>query len=93
MRWNRKEYLEYVTFKSNKKRMFVELMGPLIGLEDEWRSQGATEDEINLTAFDWDYVVYTNCGASFDVFGTQEEKIFEEPEDVIAYLEGFNYEL
>ncbi len=22
-----------------------------------------------------------------------EEKIFEEPEDVIAYLEGFNYEL
>jgi hypothetical protein len=36
--------------------MFVELFGPLIGLEEEWRQQGATEDEINLTAFGFDTV-------------------------------------
>jgi len=42
--------------------MFVELFGPLIGLEEEWRAQGATEGEINLTAFDWDHVPIVDFG-------------------------------
>ena len=88
MRWTREEYLEYVTFKSNKKRMFVELMGPLIGLEDEWRAQKATEDEINLTAFDWDYVPYIDCGASFDVFGAPKEQIFEETKEYLITIDA-----
>jgi len=45
-----------MTFGRPQRPMFVELFGPLIGLEEEWRKQGATEEEIALTAFDWDYV-------------------------------------
>lgn len=62
MRFHRQQYLDLMTSASAPRPMFVELFGPLIGLEDEWRAQGATEDEINLTAFDWDYVPIVDFG-------------------------------
>lgn len=66
MKWTREQYIELMTFGGVERQMFVELFGPLIGLDAEWRAQGATEDEINMTGFDWDYVPFTdigNCGA------------------------------
>ena len=36
--------------------MFTELFGPLIGLEEEWRAQGASAEELDLSAFDFYYV-------------------------------------
>ena len=46
--------------------MFCQLFGPMAPLKDEWRAQGATQKEIDLVAFDWDYVLKTglsaNCG-------------------------------
>lgn len=62
MRWTREEYLELMTFGQAPRPMFVELFGPLIGLEAEWRLQGASDEEIGLIAFDWDYVPVVNCG-------------------------------
>ena len=64
MRFHREQYLDLMTFGPAPRPMFVELFGPLIGLEDEWRAQGATEDEINLTAFDWDYVPIVDFGGN-----------------------------
>ncbi len=62
MRFHRDAYLELMTYGKAPRPMFIELFGPLIGLEDEWRGQGASEEEINLTAFDWDYVPIVDCG-------------------------------
>jgi hypothetical protein len=62
MRFHREDYLNLMTFGAAPRPMFVELFGPLIGLEDEWRAQGATADELNLTAFDWDHVPIVDCG-------------------------------
>ena len=46
--------------------MFCELFGPMAPLKEEWRRQGATEKEIGMVAFDWDYVLKTflsaDCG-------------------------------
>lgn len=42
--------------------MFCELFGLLVGLDKEWREQGATPGELDLTGFDWDYVPYVECG-------------------------------
>jgi uroporphyrinogen-III decarboxylase len=56
MRWTREEYLELMTFGRPPRPMFVELFGPLVGLEAQWRAQGASDAEINLSAFDFDYV-------------------------------------
>ena len=38
MKWNRQEYIDLMTYNHPKREMFVELMGPLVGLEDEWPS-------------------------------------------------------
>ncbi len=81
MIFSRGEYLELMTFGPTRRQMFVELFGPLIGLEDEWRSQWASEDEISLHAFDWDYVLTTPCGGTTDIIGGQTPCVLEENED------------
>ena len=42
MKWTREEYIELMTFGNVDRPMFVELFGPLVGLPEEWRAQGAT---------------------------------------------------
>ena len=56
MEFLRDEYLDYMAFRAAPRPIFVELFGPLIGLEAEWRAQGASEAEIQLTAFGFDFV-------------------------------------
>ncbi|MBS0661858.1 MAG: hypothetical protein JSR48_01230 [Verrucomicrobia bacterium] len=69
MRWHREQYLDLMTFGAPQRPMFTELFGPLVGLDAEWRAQGATEAEINMTAFDWDFVPYAFCGGNTHIYG------------------------
>lgn len=78
MRWSREEYIELMTHGKVQRPMLVELFGPLIGLEDEWRSQGATEEEISLKAFDFDYVPKVGCGANTGLLGGFKPCVIEE---------------
>lgn len=81
MKWTREEYIGLMTFEKVDRQMFVELFGPLIGLEDEWRAQGATQEEIDLVAFDFDYVPLVDCGGNTGIMGGMEPKIIEETEE------------
>ncbi len=83
MRFTREEYLELLTFGHVERQMFVELFGPLIGLEKEWREQGATDDEINLIAFDWDYVQVIGCGGNTSAFGSKKTITIEENDEYL----------
>jgi len=47
----RAEYLDHMTFQENARPLFTELFGPLIGLKEEWVEQGATQAELDFTAF------------------------------------------
>jgi len=78
MKWRREEYIALLTFGDVGRQMFVELFGPLVGLEDEWRSQGASEEEISLVAFDWDWVPNVRCGGSTGAFHTPEPVVLED---------------
>ncbi len=78
MKFTRDEYLEIMTFGTPPRPMFVELFGPLVGLEDQWRSQGATEDEVNLTAFDWDWVPRVGAPVNTGMRGGLEPMVLEE---------------
>jgi hypothetical protein len=78
MQFSREEYLDLMTFGQVEHQMFVELFGPLVGLEDEWRAQGATDAELNLTAFDWDYVPVVHCGGHTGFIGGQAPVVLEE---------------
>lgn len=80
MKWSRDAYLDLMTFGKFERPMFVELFGPLLGLSEEWRAQGATEEEVNMTAFDWDYVVPAPCGANTGAIDTRPNEIINETE-------------
>jgi len=80
----REQYLDYMTFRHVERPIFVELFGPLVGLDDEWRAQGASEDEIGMTAFGFDYVRRHGVGVNTGMMGGLEEVLIEEtPEYVI----------
>ena len=64
MIWRRERYVAHCRHQFTGREMFCELFGPLHVLEQEWRQQGATEKEINMTAFDWDYVLKTGLAVN-----------------------------
>ncbi len=78
MQFNREQYLNLMTFGEIERQMFSELFGPLVGLPEEWHKQGAAVDEINMTAFDWDYVPYVDCGGICTAFNKPEPELIEE---------------
>lgn len=47
----REEYLDHLTFRENRRPLFTEIFGPLLGLKEEWAAQGATPGEIDMSAF------------------------------------------
>ena len=85
MIWDRERYIAHCMGEFTGREMFVELFGPLMLLEDEWRRQGASAKEIAMTAFDFDYVLKTSlagrCGA---VTGIEPRIIEENTENTIS---------
>lgn len=61
MLWNREEFLSHLCFGQSSRELIVELFGPLLGTEERWRQQGASEEEITLSAFSWDQVRYVHA--------------------------------
>lgn len=78
VRFGRQAYLDLLTFGEAPRDMFVELFGLLIGLDEEWKAQGATAEELDLTAFDWDYVEVAGCGGHTSMLGAPAEVVLEE---------------
>ena len=78
MQWNREPYLDLMTFGEVARPLLTELFGPLVGLPEEWIAQGATEDELNLTVFDFDWVEVAWCGGGTGAFGLPPEELLSE---------------
>ncbi len=47
----RAEFLDHMTFRANRRPLFTEIFGPIIGLKEEWAEQGATPEELDFSAF------------------------------------------
>ncbi|MCF7839126.1 MAG: hypothetical protein K9N49_10915 [Candidatus Marinimicrobia bacterium] len=62
MRFHREQYLDHLLSRGSSREIFVELFGPLQGLEAEWRAQGASAAELSLDAFDFDSVERVGLG-------------------------------
>ena len=85
MIWNREQYIAHCNFEFTGREFFCELFGPLHTLEAEWRRQGATEKEIAMTAFDWDYVMRTGLSGSIGAITGKSTVILEDtPEYTIS---------
>ena len=48
---DREEYLDHMTFRANRRPLFTEIFGPIVGLKEEWEEQGATPEELDFSAF------------------------------------------
>jgi hypothetical protein len=51
MEVRREEYLDHMTFQANRRPLFTEIFGPLVGLKEEWAAQGATPAELDLSGW------------------------------------------
>lgn len=78
MQFTREQYRNLMMFGHVERQMFVELFGPLVGLEDEWKAQGANDDELRMVGFDWDYVPVVDCGGSIGFVGGQPPVVLED---------------
>lgn len=83
MKWRREEYIDLMTFGAVERQMFCELFGSLVGLAEEWAAQGATNEEIDMIGFDWDYVETIDCGGNTGLIAPLESVILEETEEHI----------
>jgi len=87
MRFDRRQYLELMTFGEWERPMFVELFGLLVGLDEEWKNQGASQSEIELSAFDWDYVPVVPCGGQTGVKSDKDRSVIEETPEYIIQID------
>src|SRR5512140_3800807 len=83
MEVRREEYLDYMTFRSNTRPLFTEVFGPLVGLKEEWRAQGASTDEIDMSAFRYRRPMWANLPLNTGWFGGEPERILQETDEYL----------
>src|SRR6266508_2859595 len=72
-----------MTFRANRRPLFTEIFGPLVGLKDEWREQGATESEIDMSAFRYRRPMWAGLPVNTGWLGEEPERILEETDDYL----------
>ncbi len=79
----REEYLDHMTFRANQRPLFTEIFGPLVGLKEEWAAQGATPEELDLSAFQYRYAQFGYLPVTTGWVGENQEEILEETDTVV----------
>jgi hypothetical protein len=83
MEVRREEYLDYMTFQANARPLFTEIFGPIVGLKEEWAAQGATPEELDMSAFRYRRAMAGYVPVNTGWMGGQEEEILEETDEHI----------
>ncbi len=84
----REEYLDFMTFQANERPLFTELFGPLVGLKEEWESQGATPEELDFSAFEYRAPLIGHLPVRTGWMGPDRYESIEETEDHHLYRDG-----
>lgn len=79
----REEYLDYMTFQSNRRPLFTEPFGPLIGLKEEWEEQGAAPSELDFSAFKYRCPMQARLPLATGWTGGEPEQVLEETDDYL----------
>lgn len=89
MEVRREEYLAHMTFEANHSPMFTELFGPIVGLKDEWRAQGASEAELDMSAFRYRRQMTAGVPVNTGLIGGRQEEVLEETDDAIVGIDRY----
>ncbi len=85
----REQYLEQMTFEANHSPMFTEIFGPMVGLKDQWRDQGASEAQLDLSAFRYRRHMAASVPVNTGLMGGREEEVIEETDDHILGIDRY----
>lgn len=81
----REEYLDHMQFRTNRRPLFTEIFGPIIGLKEEWEAQGATAAELDFSAFRYRDAARGNVPVNTGWLGGQPAALLEEtPEHIVS---------
>lgn len=81
----REEYLDYMTFKKNDRVLYREIFGPLIGLKEEWIEQGASPEELDLSAYEYRQPLFHHCGINTGYAGPDLSEMIEDTPERFIY--------
>ncbi len=81
---DRDEYLDHMTFRENRRPLFTEIFGPLLGLKEEWAAQGATPGEIDMSAFRYRRHLVGAVQANTGWAQPFQEEILEENDEFVV---------
>ena len=84
MLWTGKDYVSYMMYEKTDRPFFAELFGPLPQTAQEWRASGATEEELNMTAFCFDTINVASFSANGPVDGFMTGVLEETDEYIIT---------
>ena len=93
MIWHREEYIALMNHEDVGREFFCELFGTLIGLDREWKSQGASEDEINLSAFGFDGVKVADPGLNVGALSGKKEVVIEDNDEYRVSIDELGREM
>lgn len=89
MEVRREQYLEHMTFQANHSPMFTEIFGPMVGLKNEWRAQGASEAELDLSAFRYRRPMIVHLPVNTGLIGGRAEEVIEETDEAIIGIDRY----
>jgi len=89
MEVRREQYLEHMTFEANHSPLFTEIFGPMVGLKDEWRAQGATEAELDLSAFRYRRPMVAGVAVNTGFLGGCAEELLEETDEYLLGIDRY----
>jgi hypothetical protein len=81
----REEYLDHMTFKANVRTLFREHLGPFVGLKEEWKAQGASDAELDFSAFHYCEPLFYDCGIFTGYYGPDLTEIISDDDEAIVY--------
>lgn len=84
---DREEFLDHMTFASNKRPLFTEIFGPIVGLKEEWEEQGARPEELDFSAFRYQCEARARVPVVVGRLGGSKPRVIEETESFIISLD------
>lgn len=84
----RREYLDHMTFTTNERPLFTEIFGPIIGLKEEWEQQGATEAELDFSAFHYRTAERGRVPVNTERNGGYPEQLISETDTLKVWRDG-----
>lgn len=84
----REEYLDHMTFRANLRPLFTEPFGPIVGLKEEWEEQGATPEELDLSAFRYRCPLTGGVPVSTGWLGGSGTEVLQDSERFLIYRDA-----